>query len=62
MEKVFSTLRSFIDNNGKTKFCITCGEWLKEALFDVGDGVTLIEKYCDTCAKKRSVLIFFYSL
>ena len=25
MEKVFSQLRSFIDNTGKTKFCITCG-------------------------------------
>ena len=54
MEKVFSTLRSFIDNNGKTKFWITCGGMAtQEALFDVGDGVTLIEKYCDTCAKKE---------
>ena len=54
MEKVFSTLRSFIDNSGKTKFCITCvGMSTQEALFDVGDGVTLIEKYCDTCAKKE---------
>jgi hypothetical protein len=54
MEKVFSTLRSFIDNSGKTKFCITCGSMAtQEALFDVGDGVTLIEKYCDTCAKKE---------
>lgn len=54
MEKVFSTLRSFIDNNGKTKFCITCGgKATQEALFDVGDGVTLIEKYCDICSKKK---------
>ena len=36
MEKVFSTLRSFIDTNGKTKFCITCGGMAtQEALFDV---------------------------
>lgn len=54
MEKVFSSLRSFIDTNGKTKFCITCGGMAtQEALFDVGDGVTLIEKYCDTCAQKE---------
>jgi D-arabinose 1-dehydrogenase-like Zn-dependent alcohol dehydrogenase len=24
----------------------------QEAIFDVGGGSTLIEKYCDTCAKK----------
>ena len=55
MEKVFSTLRSFTDNNTrKTKFCITCGGIAtQEALFNVGDGVTLIEKYCDTCSKKE---------
>ena len=33
----------------------------QEALFDVGDGVTLIEKYCDTCAKKE-VPNTFYNL
>ena len=54
MEKVFTTLRSFTDNTGKTKFCITCGGIAtQEALFNVGDGVTLIEKYCDTCSKKE---------
>ena len=55
MEKVFSTLRSFTDNNTrKTKFCITCGGIAtQEALFNVGDGITLIEKYCDTCFKKE---------
>ncbi|MDR4510383.1 MAG: hypothetical protein MRJ93_01600 [Nitrososphaeraceae archaeon] len=52
MEKVFSRLRSIINNNGKTKFCISCGEIAtQEALFSVGDGVTLIEKYCDTCSR-----------
>jgi hypothetical protein len=54
MEKVFSTLRALIDNTGKTKFCITCGGIAtQEALFNVGDGVTLIEKYCDTCSKRE---------
>ena len=54
MEKVLSTVRSFIDNTGKTKFCITCGRIAtQEALFNVGDGITLIEKYCDICFKKE---------
>jgi len=55
MEKIFSNLRSIVDNTtGKTKFCITCGGIAtQEALFNVGDGVTLIEKYCDTCSKKE---------
>ena len=54
MEKVFSMLRSFIDGTGKTKFCITCGnKATQEALFTVGDGVILVEKYCDVCAEKE---------
>lgn len=55
MEKIFSNLRSIVDNNtGKAKFCITCGQIAtQEALFDVGDGVILIEKYCETCSKKE---------
>jgi hypothetical protein len=54
MEKIFSMLRSFTDSSGKTKFCITCGnKATQEALFTVGDGVILIEKYCDTCAEKE---------
>ncbi|HJT85756.1 MAG TPA: hypothetical protein VJ697_14835 [Nitrososphaeraceae archaeon] len=54
MEKIFSNLRSIVDNTGKTKFCITCGKIAtQEALFNVGDGVTLIEKYCEICSKKE---------
>jgi hypothetical protein len=53
MEKTFSSLRSFVDVGGKTKFCLKCGGTAtKEALFDVG-GAMLIEKYCDTCAEKE---------
>ena len=37
----------------KLKYCSTCGNLATvEAHFDVGDGVTMIEKYCDMCAKK----------
>jgi hypothetical protein len=53
MERIFSTLRSFVDDGGKTKFCVTCGnKATQEALFTVGEGAILIEKYCDTCAEK----------
>jgi hypothetical protein len=55
MEKIFTSLRSFTDDHhtGKAKFCATCGNVAsQEAIFNVGDGVTLIEKCCDTCAKK----------
>lgn len=46
-------LRSFIDTSGKEKFCVACGnKATQEALFTVGDGAILIEKYCDTCAEK----------
>ena len=54
MEKIFSMLRSFSDSSGKTKFCITCGnKATQEALFTVGGGVMVIEKYCDTCAESK---------
>ncbi|CAN5230613.1 hypothetical protein BH18THE2_BH18THE2_19930 [soil metagenome] len=52
LEKNFISLRSFVEPKGKVKFCATCGSIAtKEALFDVGGGITLIEKYCDKCAK-----------
>ena len=52
MEKTFSSLRSFVDVGGKSKFCVYCGNMAtQEALFNV-DGATIIEKYCDKCAKK----------
>jgi hypothetical protein len=52
MEKTFSLLRPFVDAGGKAKFCVDCGNMAtQEALFNV-DGATIIEKYCDKCAKK----------
>jgi hypothetical protein len=52
MEKVFTSLRPFTDkhNQGKPKFCATCADIAtQEALFSVGGGITLIERYCNTC-------------
>lgn len=52
IEKNFTSLRSFTPHNGKTKFCAICANMAtQEALFNVGGGVTLIERYCETCAK-----------
>ncbi|AFU56987.1 hypothetical protein Ngar_c00370 [Candidatus Nitrososphaera gargensis Ga9.2] len=37
----------------KPKYCSTCGSLATlEAHFDVGDSVTMIEKYCDAYSKK----------
>jgi hypothetical protein len=53
MEKTFTSLRSFTDHTSKMKFCVRCGKIAtQEALFNVGEGITLIEKYCDICAKE----------
>ena len=53
MEKTFSSLKPLIDVNGKAKFCVNCCNIAtQEALFNV-DGAMLIEKYCDSCAKKK---------
>jgi hypothetical protein len=56
MYKKFIHLRAFEDkpsyHNSKPRFCVTCGlRATQEALFDVGDGIILVEKYCDTCVK-----------
>ena len=52
MEKKFSSIRAFVDVGGNTKPCVICGNTAtQEAIFTV-EGATIIEKYCDSCAKK----------
>ena len=52
MEKNFSSIRALIDAGGKTKYCVSCGNMAtQEAIFTV-EGATMIEKYCDSCAKR----------
>ena len=55
MKKIFTSLRSIIPvPNGKTKFCKTCGNTAtQEALFNVDGDITVIERYCGTCAIKK---------
>ena len=53
--KSLLTLKPFVNSpkERRPKHCSTCGSLATaEACFDVGDGVTMIEKYCDPCSKK----------
>ena len=51
--KKFSSIRAFVDVGGKIKPCVICGNTAtQEAIFAV-EGATIIEKYCDSCAKKE---------
>jgi len=46
-------MRAFVDVDGKIKHCVSCGNTAtQEAVFTV-EGATILEKYCDTCAKKE---------
>ena len=39
----------------RPKQCSICGDIATmEAYFDVGDGITVIERYCQTCSKDIS--------
>ncbi len=49
--KKFSSIGPFVDVDGKTKPCVICGKTAtQEAVFTV-EGATIVEKYCDSCAK-----------
>jgi hypothetical protein len=53
LHKNFSSIRAFVDVGGKTKYCVSCGNTAtQEAIFAV-EGATILEKYCDSCAKKN---------
>ena len=50
--KKLSSMRAFVDVGGNTKPCVICGNTAtQEAIFTV-EGATILEKYCDSCAKK----------
>jgi hypothetical protein len=49
--KKFSSIGPFVDVDGKIKPCVICGNTAtQEAVFSV-DGATIVEKYCESCAK-----------
>ncbi len=53
MKRNFSSIRAFVSVGGNTEPCVICGNTAtQEAIFTV-EGASIIEKYCDVCAKKN---------
>lgn len=52
MDRIFSSMRAYNNSFSQSpKACKNCGEpATKDALFDVGNGIAVIERYCDQCA------------
>lgn len=54
--KQFSSVRSLDGNSltssGRHKVCKNCGSpATKEALFEVGNGIIVVERYCEQCVQ-----------
>ena len=56
MHRVFSTIRAYNNNvSNAPRACRECGQLAtKDALFDVGNGIAVIERYCDQCVETVS--------
>jgi MinD superfamily P-loop ATPase len=51
--KKFSSMRALVDVSGKTKYCVSCSNTATQEAIFTADGATIIEKYCDSCAKNN---------
>ena len=52
MNRIFTSIRAYHNLSNSPRVCKDCDQLAtKDALFDVGDGIALIERYCDECAK-----------
>jgi hypothetical protein len=52
MNKFFSSIRKYENQLTNPKECKSCrGPATKDVLFAVGNGIVLIERYCDQCAQ-----------
>lgn len=51
--KKFSSIRAYMDVNGKARYCVCCSNTATQELIFTADGATILEKYCDSCAKKN---------
>lgn len=52
MKKLFSSVRNYDNQTVNQKVCKSCGQpATKEALFEIGGGMMLIERYCDPCVQ-----------
>ncbi|HJS82047.1 MAG TPA: hypothetical protein VJ742_04345 [Nitrososphaera sp.] len=51
MDRIFSSVREYDRQVSSPKSCRTCDEpATKDVLFDVGNGVAVVERYCAHCA------------
>jgi len=51
MNRIFSAVRNYDCTSANPKICKTCDQpATKDFLFNVGNGITVIERYCDHCA------------
>jgi hypothetical protein len=46
-------IRPLVDIDGKTKYCVSCSNTATQEIIFTADGATILEKYCDACAKKN---------
>jgi hypothetical protein len=52
MNRIFTSIRAYQSISNSPRACLDCGQpATKDALFDVGNGIAVIERYCDQCAK-----------
>jgi len=51
--KKFSSIGAYVDVSGKTKYCVSCSNTATQEVIFTADGSTILEKYCDSCAKKN---------
>ena len=53
--KKFSSIRAFVNVGEKTKYCVSCGNPATQEAIFAADGASIVEKYCDSCAKKNGL-------
>lgn len=52
MNRIFSSIMTRDSLSSSPVICKSCGQAAtKDALFDVGNGIAVVERYCDPCAK-----------
>jgi hypothetical protein len=52
MNRILTSIRAYHNISNSPRVCKDCDQpATKDALFDVGNGIAVIERYCDDCAK-----------
>jgi len=53
MKRNVSSIRAFVGVGGKTTHCVSCSNTATQEVIFTADGATILEKYCDSCAKRN---------